>query len=218
MRMNFQQKTLLENTDRVLYEHLGLTPGATDSELRQAYYRLAKKYHPDLAADEDVFKSLAQASAILRDPERRKLYDLGVINEMGHFIFPEGPRESRLRSYQAFVFCFLTGFMLVAGVAAVTVLRGNPFAARQGRQLDITSTRATSNSDDGERAGQGRAILPTEAAQTLPLPPAANADHSATITMKEPGSAADETRGGMNRPLPAWIEKLALPMPSGQVR
>jgi curved DNA-binding protein CbpA len=70
-----------------LYSRLGLDSGATDEEVRSAYYRLAKALHPDRGKGnergEEAFNSLVRAATILRDPAKRKLYDSGAIDEHG---------------------------------------------------------------------------------------------------------------------------------------
>ncbi|MEZ5894328.1 MAG: J domain-containing protein [Parvularculaceae bacterium] len=69
------------------YIVLGLTPKATDSEIRSAFRQLAKKYHPDRNPDdkksEDKFKEVSAAFDIIGDPERRKKYDRGEIDDDG---------------------------------------------------------------------------------------------------------------------------------------
>jgi molecular chaperone DnaJ len=64
---------------RDLYELLELTHGASDAEIKKAYKRLARKFHPDLnPADkraEERFKEISEAYAILSDPEKKKQYD-----------------------------------------------------------------------------------------------------------------------------------------------
>ncbi|GGK04862.1 DnaJ C-terminal domain-containing protein [Luteimonas terricola] len=60
------------------YAILGIEPGAGDAEIKTAYRRLARKYHPDVSKEagaEDKFKSVNEAYEALRDPERRKAYD-----------------------------------------------------------------------------------------------------------------------------------------------
>ncbi len=69
------------------YIVLGLSPKATDSEIRSAFRQLAKKYHPDRNPDdkksEDKFKEISGAFDILGDSERRKKYDRGEIDDDG---------------------------------------------------------------------------------------------------------------------------------------
>lgn len=61
------------------YELLGVPRGADEKEIKSAYRRLARKYHPDVnpndKAAEAKFKELSQAYEVLGDPEKRKLYD-----------------------------------------------------------------------------------------------------------------------------------------------
>ncbi|WP_034386668.1 DnaJ C-terminal domain-containing protein [Deinococcus sp. YIM 77859] len=61
------------------YDILGVSRGASDADIKSAYRRLAKKYHPDKnQGDEKAaerFKEIGEAYAVLSDPEKRKLYD-----------------------------------------------------------------------------------------------------------------------------------------------
>jgi len=60
------------------YEILGVEPSAGDAEIKTAYRRLARKYHPDVSKEagaEDKFKAVNEAYEALRDPQKRAAYD-----------------------------------------------------------------------------------------------------------------------------------------------
>jgi DnaJ-class molecular chaperone len=64
---------------RDYYEVLGIKRGASEDQIKQAYRKLARKFHPDLnpgdKSAEEQFKGLQEAYDVLSDPENRKLYD-----------------------------------------------------------------------------------------------------------------------------------------------
>ena len=64
---------------RDYYETLGVSKTASEDEIRSAFRKLARKYHPDVAKDkkvaEEKFKEINEAYEVLSDPEKRKKYD-----------------------------------------------------------------------------------------------------------------------------------------------
>ena len=75
-------------TKRDYYEILGVDKNASESDIKLAFRRLAKKYHPDVSKEEDAaekFKEAQEAYAVLSDSDKRKKYD-----QYGHAAF-EGP-------------------------------------------------------------------------------------------------------------------------------
>ncbi|MGK0185795.1 MAG: curved DNA-binding protein [Verrucomicrobiales bacterium] len=81
---------------RDYYEVLGVERAATQGEIKKAFRKLARKYHPDVAEDEvegeKKFKELNEAYEVLSDPNKREKYDeLGADWEhMGNFTAPPG--------------------------------------------------------------------------------------------------------------------------------
>ena len=85
-----------------LYAVLGVARNADANQIKKAYRKLAKKYHPDSNAGnaeaEKKFKDISEANAILGDAEKRKIYD-----EFGYEAFASGmdPKEYAKRMHEA---------------------------------------------------------------------------------------------------------------------
>ncbi len=70
------------------YEVLGVQKNASEEEIKRAFRKLAKQYHPDVNKEADAeakFKEIGEAYAILSDPEKRRQYD-----QFGHAAFEGG--------------------------------------------------------------------------------------------------------------------------------
>ena len=78
---------------RDFYEVLGVGRSASDKDIKKAYRKLARKYHPDSnqgdKSAEKKFKEISEAYGVLSDPEKRKLYD-----QVGMAAFEEGGASS----------------------------------------------------------------------------------------------------------------------------
>jgi molecular chaperone DnaJ len=84
-------------TERDYYEVLGVDRGAGEEDVKRAYRRLAMKYHPDRNPGdqeaEEQFKEASEAYEVLRDPEKRQIYD-----RFGH----EGLRGTGFSGFRGF--------------------------------------------------------------------------------------------------------------------
>lgn len=73
--------------DTKYYDMLGVSPDASQSDIKKAYHKLAMKEHPDRGGDADKFKELSAAYEVLSDPDKRSRYDSlgpeGVEGEAG---------------------------------------------------------------------------------------------------------------------------------------
>ena len=74
------------------YEIMGVDRDASQDEIKRAYRRLARKYHPDVSKEADAearFKEVGEAYEVLKDPEKRAAYDqLGANWEQGQDFRP----------------------------------------------------------------------------------------------------------------------------------
>src|SRR3984957_12801805 len=74
-RLNMATQT----KDKDYYGVLGVKKSASTDDVRKAFRKLARKYHPDVnpgdKAAEEKFKTLSEANDVLSDPKKRKIYD-----------------------------------------------------------------------------------------------------------------------------------------------
>lgn len=75
------------------YQVLGVSKGVSEADLKSAYRKLARQYHPDVNKAPDAaekFKEVSEAYQVLSDPKKRQLYD-----QVGHAAFEPGNAYSR---------------------------------------------------------------------------------------------------------------------------
>lgn len=81
------------------YKTLGVDRSASAEDLKRAYRKLARKYHPDVSKErnaEEKFKSVQEAYEVLKDPEKRQMYDqLGPNYRQGQQFRPPPDWEAR---------------------------------------------------------------------------------------------------------------------------
>jgi molecular chaperone DnaJ len=83
------------------YQTLEVTPQATQQEIKQAYRRLAKSFHPDLNNDRLDNRKIVEINAayeILSDPQRRRLYDLQINDSPINSVADRQERAARAQS------------------------------------------------------------------------------------------------------------------------
>jgi hypothetical protein len=97
------------------YEVLGIGSGASEEEVRQAYRRLVKAAHPDVAGDAGQFRRITEAYDVLSDPVRRAAYDRSL-GTAAVVIPPTRPRH-----YGRYVVLALVA-LVVGGVARLALV------------------------------------------------------------------------------------------------
>lgn len=111
-----------------LYAVLGISRSASDDDIRKAYRKLARKYHPDVnpgdKVAEEKFKEISSANDVLGDPEKRKLYD-----EFGEAALRSGFDAEQARQYKRWA-----GGM---GGGGARGYGGNPFGGGAGGNVEF---------------------------------------------------------------------------------
>ena len=126
---------------RDYYEVLGVSKQATDAEIKSAFRKLAKKYHPDVSKEPDAaekFKEAQEAYAVLSDEQKRKQYD-----QFGHAAFEQGGMGGGGFDFSGFDFSDIFGDLFGEGGFNFGFGgRGNQSRASKGRDklvsVDLT--------------------------------------------------------------------------------
>lgn len=112
------------------YEILGVSRGSGEDEVKRGYRRQAMRYHPDKnpgdKSAEEKFKEAAEAYEVLRDPEKRQIYD-----RYGH----EGLNGSGFRGFSGFEDIFSSFGDIFEDVFGFTGARRSKTAARAGADV-----------------------------------------------------------------------------------
>jgi molecular chaperone DnaJ len=119
---------LAEGTKRDYYAVLGVERGASETEIKKAFRRLARQLHPDANPDdpeaEERFKELAEAYEVLSDAERRQLYD-----QYGHDGLRSGGYSPHFEDFGSF------GDLFSAFFGSGSIFGGGRGGPRQGADV-----------------------------------------------------------------------------------
>src|ERR1700691_400736 len=117
------------------YDTLGVSRGASAEEIKRAYRKLSRKYHPDVSKEKNAeakFKDLQEAYEVLKDPEKRASYDqLGRDYRPGQQFRPPPDWEQQFGRSGSHRFSDMNGFSdffssLFGGAAAANAPNAPP--------------------------------------------------------------------------------------------
>jgi molecular chaperone DnaJ len=123
---------------RDYYDVLGVSRDAGEADIKKAFRRLARSYHPDANQDdpeaEEKFKELAEAHEVLSDPERRRQYDM-----YGHEGLRAGGFAPNFEGFGSFADIFSAFFGSGGFDAAFGGGRGGRPGAQAGRDIAVAA-------------------------------------------------------------------------------
>ncbi|MFD8071905.1 molecular chaperone DnaJ [Streptomyces sp. NPDC059718] len=136
--------------EKDLYKVLGVPKDATEAEIKKAYRKLAREFHPDAnkgdAKAEERFKEISEANDVLSDPKRRKEYDEGraLFGNGGFRTGPAGPGG----------FGFDLGDLFGGGPGGTTTTQGGGFGGGLGDVFGGLFNRGAGTTRTQPRRGQ----------------------------------------------------------------
>lgn len=159
------------------YAILGVPRGASAEEIKKAYRRLARKYHPDVSREagaEDRFKAVNEAHEVLSDPDKRRAYDqLGQYQSGQEFRPPPGWGERHGAAAGEFGgdFSDLFAHLFAAGAGAAGRPGGAGFQRRGAPRGQDVEAGITLSLEEAYAGAERQLMLPDGGSVRVRVPP-----------------------------------------------
>jgi curved DNA-binding protein len=184
------------------YQTLGVARDASDADIKKAYRKLARKYHPDVSKEKDAeerFKQVAEAYETLRDKDKRRAYDRLGRYRSGQDFRPPPDWERQFGDIfgrEDDIGGFDLGDLL-AGLAGGR--RGSNRTGRRGRDVEVT---AQLSLEDAAKGSEIAITIPAAAAGNrivhARIPKGATEGHKLRVAGKGlPGTGANAAAGDL---------------------